>query len=313
MRNRDKYKEHELGTIALKYTTRAEMRKGNESALKAIRRNGWEYLLSHMGKAKTAKVTYEEMCTEALKYEFRTEFQRYSNREYQAAVRDGILQDVCSHMDYKQTSWDKRTIAIEAGKFSSRRAFELGNPKAYNAAIRNRLLDELFHGAGYINTHWTKDMIMVEAAKYLTPIDFKTRSPKAYHAARTANLLQDVTAHMTRTRSVIFDDMQYKPGVYLLYCKGSLVYIGKSIDMRNRVLTHTKEGLKEFDKIVGLCIPLLSDMDVVEVYLITSNLPKYNKDNNNIKPTTLALDYSACVSERFEYVSNSDGVFVSVS
>lgn len=63
-------------------------------------------------------------------------------------------------------------------------------------------------------------------------------------------------------------------GVYFLFDKGILVYIGQSVHVGSRVANHA--GTKEFDSATYIPVEI-SLIDEVEAFLIEYYKPKYNK------------------------------------
>lgn len=80
-------------------------------------------------------------------------------------------------------------------------------------------------------------------------------------------------------------DIKQKSGLYLLYSnEDELLYIGKSINLKARLIRHFKGGsnvedyIKEFKKIDCYYIDDELDLDLCETYLINTLHPKYNKN-----------------------------------
>lgn len=71
-------------------------------------------------------------------------------------------------------------------------------------------------------------------------------------------------------------NMEFGSGVYFLYNKGELVYIGKATNITRRIVDHVEEGTKEFDTVRYTKIPVDS-ITSVETELIKSLDPPYNK------------------------------------
>jgi hypothetical protein len=81
---------------ALRYDSRWELGKNNNSVYSKICRNKWYELFSHM---KIRQGYSKEECHEvALKYKRRIDFQKYSKPYYSSAIYHGWLDDICSHM-----------------------------------------------------------------------------------------------------------------------------------------------------------------------------------------------------------------------
>ncbi len=80
-------------------------------------------------------------------------------------------------------------------------------------------------------------------------------------------------------------NIKQKSGLYLLYSnEGELLYIGKSINLKSRLIRHFKGGsnvedyIKEFKKIGCYYIDDELELDLCETYLINTLHPKYNKN-----------------------------------
>jgi len=67
----------------------------------------------------------------------------------------------------------------------------------------------------------------------------------------------------------------FKAGVYLLYDKGEVVYVGQSKNPMYRIGSHIQEGKKQFDEFL---VYETEDYDAVEAFLIRALRPKYNMD-----------------------------------
>lgn len=71
-------------------------------------------------------------------------------------------------------------------------------------------------------------------------------------------------------------------GIYILFKKDTVVYIGKSLNIRNRVFTHLSENKKDFDSYsVFECLEC--DIDLIERGLIDKYLPVFNTDSLTVK------------------------------
>ena len=70
-------------------------------------------------------------------------------------------------------------------------------------------------------------------------------------------------------------NMEFGSGVYFLYNKGELVYIGKATNITRRIVDHVEEGTKEFDTVRYTKIPVDSITSVeTELIKIISLLQK---------------------------------------
>lgn len=80
-------------------------------------------------------------------------------------------------------------------------------------------------------------------------------------------------------------------GIYFLVEDTEIVYIGQSVDVFTRVLTHRREGHKSFDKCCWVPVPR-DELDAVESALIALFKPRHNRDGvAKHGDETLALTY----------------------
>lgn len=98
--------------------------------------------------------------------------------------------------------------------------------------------------------------------------------------------------------------------VYFLYNNSkNLLYIGKSISLKNRLMSHFSKALlelepwrKEVDKenIVIYQCNNDADLDIYETYFINKYRPKYNKDKMFTTSTTFELPYIEPIKYSFD-------------
>ena len=79
--------------------------------------------------------------------------------------------------------------------------------------------------------------------------------------------------------------MEIRSGVYFLYNKGVLVYVGKATNISRGILDHLEEGIKEFDQVRYMVVPVDS-LSNVETTLIKSLKPLYNNTQEPQKGLT---------------------------
>lgn len=91
------------------------------------------------------------------------------------------------------------------------------------------------------------------------------------------------------SNNLISDYVTYhtESGIYYLYNKDEVVYIGKSNKLGKRVI-QSVQG-KNVDSYSIVPIPNQADRDILEVYLINKHKPKYNKDCNSSDIPTINL------------------------
>lgn len=109
----------------------------------------------------------------------------------------------------------------------------------------------------------------MEYSKKINPVNYVT--PKVLDILNNADGI-DINS-LTK-----FKTQRYNiSGVYFLYQKNILVYIGSSKDIFNRLEFHFKDNSKEYDSYSYLELPDL-EYQLTERYLINKYLPIYNKD-----------------------------------
>ena len=86
-----------------------------------------------------------------------------------------------------------------------------------------------------------------------------------------------------------FDELQNNiSGIYRLYNRSEIVYIGKSKNIKGRIKEHF--GIKEFDSFDFTILANESDKNLYELYLIDKYKPKYNKDCVEKSTSTIKLN-----------------------
>lgn len=107
----------------------------------------------------------------------------------------------------------------------------------------------------------------------MTSITF-LNSNKGY--SDTDNLPQELETITNNVYEIPFSFVSIPSGIYFLYMRDELVYIGQSKYVGLRVSTHFMEGNKIFDKAYFMRVDINSLLEV-EADLITKFKPKYNK------------------------------------
>lgn len=71
-------------------------------------------------------------------------------------------------------------------------------------------------------------------------------------------------------------------GIYFLYLKGEVVYIGQALNIMTRINTHLHEKKKEFDSVSWVSVPV-ELLTKIEIKYIQEHDPKYNKNHKPIR------------------------------
>jgi hypothetical protein len=193
-----------LQTEALKYKSRGDFAKHNNSAYQGARKlNVLDKVCSHMPKiidrssvnSPKFKWSMEKIREEALKYKTRTDFQSNSSGAYKAATNSNVLDKVCSHMIPTHNVWTFEKLQAEALKFSTRKEFSI-NSNAYQIARLRKILDQICSHMTQKLTGWSDKKVQKEALKYNTRSLFAKKSGSAYRYALKNNILDKICQHM---------------------------------------------------------------------------------------------------------------------
>lgn len=137
---------------ALKYNTKRDFVKGNNSAYNAARRYKFlDIICAHMlviRKSFPPNYWNKERCKyEALKYNTRNQFYKNCSGAYMSSLKNKWLDEVCQHMKRRAKKpnghWNKLNCLKESLKYNSKVLFQKGCWSAYKAALKNGWLNEI--------------------------------------------------------------------------------------------------------------------------------------------------------------------------
>lgn len=188
----------DLHERALKYTTRADFQKMDNSAYQASRKSSnHNKICAHMEPPKTKAYSLEEIQADANKYSNRMDFQKYSRKTYDAAYKRHDFDNICKHMSPSKTrAYSLEEIQTDANKYETRWKFQKQSPGTYQAAKRAKILDQVCKHMSSAHIHWTDKDIQELADKCSTRTEFSKRYPKAYDMAHHRKILDIVCKHM---------------------------------------------------------------------------------------------------------------------
>ena len=93
-------------------------------------------------------------------------------------------------------------------------------------------------------------------------------------------------------------------GIYILYKEDKIVYVGKSsVNIEGRVKHHTMS--KDFDKAELYNIPNMSDVNIIELYMIAKFKPILNVDSKESDDLTIELDISEFGDKMIDYTKEA--------
>lgn len=162
-----KYSIEELKQVALKYNTRIDFKKNDNSFYQfAFKHKVLHLICDHMVCGRT-KHTDEDIRNTAKQFETRFEFQKKSSLYYSAKKRgQAYLDDVCSRMKVLVKKRTHKSIKEDAKKYTTRKEFETKDPNGYAYCRRHNILDEVCEHMDYQHIYYTDKKILEEFKKY---------------------------------------------------------------------------------------------------------------------------------------------------
>ncbi len=191
-----KWTNEMLRKEALKYNSRVEFRKNNESAyLSAWNRDLLDEICGHMQFLHKNR-TDEEIRQEALKCKTRVEFARKYNGSYYVATRRGILDEVCSHMPTPHY-WTREELIEEALKYNTRGKFRKNSPGPYGKACKLGILDEICgHMLKSKVAPISNEELQRRSLLYSSRAEFIEQDASGYGIAKDKGILDEICSHM---------------------------------------------------------------------------------------------------------------------
>ena len=188
-----KYSIEELKQVALKYNTRIDFKKNDNSFYQfAFKHKVLHLICDHMVCGRT-KHTDEDIRNAAKQFETRFEFQKKSSLYYSAKKRgQEYLDDVCSHMKVMVKKRTHKSIKEDAKKYITRKEFETKDPNGYAYCRRHNILDEVCEHMDYQHIYYTEEMIINKAMQYKLLKDFYTENVNMYDAAKRMKLTNKI-------------------------------------------------------------------------------------------------------------------------
>ena len=188
-----KYSIEELKQVALKYNTRIDFKKNDNSFYQfAFKHKVLNLICDHMVCGRT-KHTDEDIRNAAKQFKTRFEFQKKSSLYYSAKKRcQTYLDDVCSHMKVMVKKRTHKSIKEDAKKYTTRKEFELNDMNGYAYCRRHNILDEVCGHMDYQHIYYTEEMIFEEIKKYKTLKEFYSNNVSMYSSARKKGLIEKI-------------------------------------------------------------------------------------------------------------------------
>lgn len=134
---------------ALKFNSRINFARKNNSAYNSARRYGWlDKICVHMITVNTKPIGYwtKERCIEeAKKYKTKSDLYENSPGAYMSMLRNDWLIELCPHMKTKKANgyWTKEKCLEEALKYNSKSEFNIKSGGAYRVILKNNWINDM--------------------------------------------------------------------------------------------------------------------------------------------------------------------------
>ena len=144
----------------------------------------------------------------------------------------------------------------------------------------------------------TIDDIIETASNYKSIKNFKKDHIRMYIKACKEQIIKDLFTPYK-------DKLTGKVGIYFLFFKGEVVYIGKSHScMKNRIWNHRKNGKIKVDKVEAHLVANRSNISILENYYICLYKPKFNveyiySDDMTIEIPDIHKYFGKCITLDF--------------
>ena len=192
--------------VAEKYQSRSEFAKQRPSIYQRARREGWLDEVCAAMPGYRSKWELDDCHKEALKHASRSDFQKACPSAYQTARINGWLNVICyHHQRRKNAQWDFLAVKNEAAKYATKSEWRVASGSSYMVAHRNGWIDEV---CAHMPKHAPRKLILSEksvrtkALEFSCKTDFRTKAKKYFNAAVRLGILENVTAHMKKSREI---------------------------------------------------------------------------------------------------------------
>jgi len=252
------------------------------------------------------KWTDAQLNTIASKYSTLKELRENEDGAYQAIKKRKL--PCLSHLE-RTNQWTPKELISIASNYPTRVALKEANTKAYRAIMRLNLQEEAY---GHIEVSglikWTEEALQQEIVKYNTVAEFRKNSINAYDTIKRRGLMGKLLGHFPSWREVKRKDKVVPiddnlTGIYILYSKDEIVYVGKSSHcIYQRLLKHLTPGnieYKEVTKVEVFQIANKANTDVAEIYLINMYKPPLNKDCNSSDVLTIQIESLSDIIDKY--------------
>lgn len=141
--------------------------------------------------------------------------------------------------------WTDEAIIADAQKYNSKKEWETHSSRPYKYALRRNLMEICSAHMQVKMESWTKEKIMEIAKRYKYRSDWWKYDKCSYDAASKRNILSECCAHMKFKLNPFTDNNGI---IYAYFFNDNSVYIGLTINPKQRYFNHLKRG-PVFEKI----------------------------------------------------------------
>lgn len=158
----------------------------------------------------------------------------------------------------------------------------------------------------YNNMTETNKFLALNVPVYKSEVKKKETSP--IDLMITSKAVRDLNLQVSKTCEMLLNGLKDKHGIYFLFCEERLIYIGKSVNLSNRIPGSVRERTTKnciIDSFAYLETKTKSDMHVLEIILISQLKPICNSDTKEDDELTI-LNYKQYVKALKKYFIFSD-------
>ena len=215
--------------------------------------------------------------------------------------------------------WTKENCHAEALKYKNRKEFRNSKSRIVSIAIEFGWYEDICSHMPENNNnprgYWDKERCAKEALKYENTTEFVENSRSAYMSAWKNKWLKDITQHFEIRGST------HKRFIYAYEFSDNHVYVGLTYNIKERMLSHSKEGSifehvqatglePVFVQITAEPVPVEYAIELEEYYLneyILKGWIKLNKvKTGSVGGNIPTWNYETCKKEALNYNHRSD-------
>lgn len=193
---------------AKKYKTISDFQKGNPTAQKVARENGWQsdYTWFEIKRKPAGYWDYEHCYNAAKECISRSDFEDKYSTACNIARKNGWINDYTWFLSEKEVrgnankKWTKETCYEEAKKYTSIKDFRQNSASAYGVCLKHKWIDDYtwLKRKKQSNTYWSHDRCYEAAKKCTSRSEFGKKYPAAWRRAVNNGWMSEYTWIMSR-------------------------------------------------------------------------------------------------------------------